>query len=245
MITALIADDEPLARQRLRDLIADVEWIECVGEAADGDATLAALEGLEPDLAFLDIRMPGIAVFDVLQRSRHKPAVIFTTAYDRYAVTAFELHALDYLLKPFGPERFKAAMERARVMIGEGTLPSIDERAASALSASGPLTRIFVRGRGQIVPVAIADITRLEARDDYVAVYVGGQRHLVHTTLNALEARLDPDRFLRIHRSHIVNLDWVQSLVPHDHARLEVRLKDGTRLVASRSRSRAIRDIAM
>lgn len=245
MITALIADDEPLARQRLRDLIAEVEWIECVGEAADGDATLKALEGLEPDLAFLDIRMPGIAVFEVLQRSRHKPAVIFTTAYDRYAVTAFELHALDYLLKPFGPERFKAAMERARVMIGESTLPNIDERAASALSTSGPLSRIFVRGRGRIVPVAVTDISRLEARDDYVAVYAGGQRHLVHTTLNALEARLDPERFLRIHRSHIVNLDWVQSLVPHDQARLEVLLKDGTKLVASRSRSRAIRDIAM
>lgn len=123
--------------------------------------------------------------------------------------------------------------------------PPVDERAASALSACGPITRIFVRGRGQIVPVHVEDITHLEARDDYVAVYAGGQRHLVHRTLNALEARLDPEHFLRIHRSHVVNLDWVQTMVPHDPARLEVRLKDGTRLVASRSRSRAIREIAM
>jgi len=245
MVTALIADDEPLARQRLRDLIADVDWIECVGEAADGNATLTAIDSLEPDLAFLDIRMPGMSAFEALKRARHKPAVIFTTAYDRYAVTAFELHALDYLLKPFGPERFKAALGRVRAMIGEGALPAIDERAASALSTSGPLTRIFVRGRGQIIPVAVKDITRLEARDDYVAVHAGGQRHLVHITLNALEARLDPERFLRIHRSHVVNLDWVQTMVPHDAVRLEVRLKDGTKLLASRSRSRAIREIAM
>ncbi len=102
-----------------------------------------------------------------------------------------------------------------------------------------------MRGRGQIIPVPVSEITRLEARDDYVAVYAGGQRHLVHITLTALEARLNPDRFLRIHRSHVVNLDWVETFVPHDTVRLEVRMKDGTRLLASRSRSQVIRQVAM
>jgi two-component system LytT family response regulator len=245
MITAFIADDEPLARRKLRDLLAGIDWIECVGEAADGEATLRALEELTPDLAFLDIRMPRLSALEVLERVRHKPAVIFTTAYDKYAVTAFELQALDYLVKPFGAKRFRAALERARRALGEDACSPTEERAQLAMSSGGHLVRIFVRERGRIVPLAVEDISRLEARDDYVSLHVQGRAHLVHVTLGALEARLDSQRFIRVHRSHVVNVDHVAALVPYDGTRLEVQLKDGTRLVASRARSRDIRHLVM
>jgi two-component system LytT family response regulator len=239
-VSALIVDDEPLARRKLRELVEEVPWLACVGEAADGDAAVAAVDGLRPDLLFLDIELPGPSGLDVLARVAHRPTVIFTTAHDRYAVAAFELHALDYLLKPFGRARFETAVERARGCF-DAAGPSTLERGRHALASPGAMTRLFVRDRGRIVPLALSDVVRLQSEDDYVAVHVGGRRHLVHVPLAELERRLDPGRFLRVHRSHVVNLDHVEAFEAQPDGRVEVVLKDGERLVASRTRSRELR----
>ena len=253
-IRALIVEDEPLARRQLRELIAGVPWLQCVGEAEDGVAAVRAVDELRPDLVFLDIRMPELNGLEVLERARHEPAVIFTTAFDAYAVTAFELGALDYLLKPFGRERFLAAVERARRALGAARQAgdewerdaSTAVRARTALGgAAGPVERIFVRDRGRIVPIPAREIERLDAEDDYVAVYARGRRFLVYLPLAEFERRLDPDRFLRVHRSHVVNLDYVTALVPYDGARLQVEMRDGTKLMASRARSRELRHLAI
>jgi two-component system LytT family response regulator len=240
MLTAFIADDEPLARRHLRDLLAELPDIVCVGEAGDGPTALQALEALTPALVFMDIRMPGLDGIEVVRSCRHAPAVIFTTAFDRYAVTAFELHAVDYLLKPFGRERLRTAVERvrARGISGDPVAHRLD------VDRPGPLSRIFVRQRGTIVPIAVDHIVRLEARGDYVAVYVPGARHLVHVTLQDLLTDLDPHRFVRIHRSHAVNWAHVAVLSPEASGRLIVELRDGTRIAASRERSRELRRLA-
>jgi two-component system LytT family response regulator len=244
MLRTLIADDEPLARRKLRDLLGEFSWVQCVGEVADGPATVRAVDALEPDLLFLDIEMPGMSGLGVLERIAHQPAVIFTTAFDKYAVAAFELAALDYLLKPFGPERLHTALDRARQSLAQrGTLPAL-QRARTVFDGA-PATRFFVRDRGKIVPLQAREILHLEARDDYVAVYVAGRRYLVHLPLTEFERRLDPSRFVRIHRSHIVNLDHVVAFTPYDGTRLHVELRDGTRLLASRTRSRELRGTAI
>lgn len=241
-ITALIADDEAPARKRLRDLLSTVAWIEVIGDCADGPATIEAVDRLEPDLLFLDLQMPGCDGLAVVRRISHQPAIVFTTAHNRYAVAAFELGAIDYLLKPFGRERFALALERLRDVRARRGDPRIAERTAEALDPKAGLSRLFVRTRGKIIVVPIGEIQRFEARDDYSALFTGGQRHLIHLRLADLEQRLDPGRFVRVHRSHIVNLDFVESMIPTDDARLEVVLRDGTRIVASRSRSRELRD---
>jgi len=253
-VRAVIVEDEPIARRQLRDLLAEVEWIECVGAAADGRAAVAMIDELVPDLVFLDIEMPEMSGLDVLRRVAHDPAIVFTTAYDRYAVAAFELEAVDYLLKPFGRERFQAAIVRVRRSLepAEGE-PLADARssaerarhAIAALHDDAPLARLFVRDRGRIVPVAVTEIERLEAEDDYVAIHVRGRRYLVYLSMAEFEARLDPQRFTRIHRSHIVNLDHVAALVPYDGARLQIEMRDGTKLLASRTRSRELRGLAI
>ena len=241
---ALIADDEPLARRKLRKLIAAVDWLEVVGETGDGPSTVAAVDELEPDLLFLDIRMPGASGLEVLERIEHRPHVIFTTAYDKYAVTAFELQALDYLLKPFGPDRLASALERAREALrSTGPRAAMTERARETLGGRRPLTRLFVKERGKIVPVAVNQIARLEACDDYVAIHVGERRYLVHLRLKEFESTLDSRNFVRVHRSHIVNLEHVKALRPYDGARFQVELRDGTRVIASRSGSKLLREM--
>jgi two-component system LytT family response regulator len=252
-LRALIVEDEPLARRQLRELADGVPWLRCVGEAEDGSAAVRAIDELRPDLVFLDIRMPELSGLEVLERAEHEPAVIFTTAFDAYAVTAFELGALDYLLKPFGRERFLAAVERARRALGAARVDDESERdtstatrARAALAgAGGSMERIFVRDRGRIVPIPVREIERLEAEDDYVAVLARGRRFLVYLPLGEFERRLDPERFLRVHRSHVVNLDYVTALLPYDAARLQVEMRDGTKLMASRARSRELRHLAI
>lgn len=240
--TALIVDDEPLARRKLLELLSEAEWLRAVGEAADGETAAREIDRLEPHVVFLDIEMPGLSGLRVLERCRHRPVVVFTTAFDRYAVTAFELEALDYLLKPFGRDRFQAALRRVREAL-ERPDPEALERASRALAgAREPVDRIFVRDRGRIIPIGVAEITRLEAEDVYVAVHAAGRRYLVHLALQELERNLDPSRFVRIHRCHVVNLDFVAAFRPMEDSRLEVEMKDGTRLAASRARSKELRD---
>jgi two-component system LytT family response regulator len=242
MNTTLIVEDEPLAQRRLRELIRDVPWLRCVGEATNGRDAIAAIDELQPDLVFLDIQLPGHSGIDVLTRIRHTPEVIFTTAHDQFAVTAFELGALDYLLKPFGRERFSRAIERARPMLERQAETPAPERAKETLGA-GPLRRLFVREAGRIVPIRVVSIEWLQACDDYVIVHAEGKRFTVNLTLAELERRLDSRVFVRVHRSSVVNLDHVASWTPFDGSRFRITLRSGAQIMASRQRSRALRDL--
>ncbi len=238
-LRALVVDDEPLARLRLRDLIAEVPWLACVGEAADAPGAAAAIRRWDPDLLFLDVQLPGTLGTDLAARLGPRPAVVFTTAYDRYAVTAFELHALDYLLKPFGRARFRVAAERARDTL-EGRGREVRDR-----DGSSELERLFVRDRGRILLVPVQAIERIESQDDYVEVHCEGRAHLVHMTLAALEQRLDPKRFVRVHRSHLVNLEFVRALTPRPGGLTDVTLASGQVVPGSRTRSRALRRLVL
>jgi two-component system LytT family response regulator len=239
-LTALIADDEAVARAGLRAMLNQFEWITCVGEAANGPAAVEAINRLGPEVDFLDIQMPGWTGIEVVGRIERRPHVVFTTAYAEHAVTAFELGALDYLLKPFGPERLAAALERIRAAVGEPANPAAFDRYREAL-AQGPISRLFVRSGSAIIPIPVEQVSWFEARGDYVAAHVGGARHLLHLALARLEGRLRPDRFVRIHRTHIVNLDQVTAFRRAGKGRLEAELKDGTRLPVSRARSHEIK----
>jgi two-component system LytT family response regulator len=241
-IRALVVDDEPLARERLRELIAEVPWLERVGEAATGAEAVAAMDRLRPDLVFLDIQLPGMTGLEVLRCARHTPTVVFTTAHDRFAVTAFELGALDYILKPFGRERFGQAMRRSRPVLEARLGTGAVERARDVLQ-DGPLLRLFVRDGGRILPLPLSAVERVQASDDVVLIHAGDRVFRLNVPLAELEKRLDPRVFVRIHRSHLVNLEHVASLEPLDDSRLEVMLRSGLKLMASRQRSRGLRGI--
>jgi two-component system LytT family response regulator len=241
-ISALVVDDEPVARAGLRHMLAEVEWIECVGEAANGVAAVESINTLKPELVFLDIQMPGLLGTEVLGRVQHQPLVVFTTAYAQHAVAAFELGALDYLLKPFGEQRLMIALERIRAALGEPRGAAFD-RFSEAMSHA-PMSRLFVRSGRNIVPLAVDDITWFEAVGAYIAAHVGAAQHLLHLPLSQLEERLDPRRFARIHRAHIVNLDHVTAFRREPGGHLAAELKDGTRLDVSRAKARELRGLA-
>ena len=243
-VRALIADDEPIARLGLREMLAEHGWIDCVGESSSGPATLAAIDGLRPELVFLDVQMPGLLGTEALRQARHQPFVVFTTAYGEHAVTAFELGALDYLLKPFGPERLAATLERVKAALGE-PLPAPAFDRLRETFGSAPVRRLFVRVGAAIVPVAVENVLWFEAAGDYVAAHTGRGQHLLHVSLNRLEARLDGSRFARIHRTRIVNLEQVTSFRRHGKGQLLALLADGSRLVVSRSRAKELRALAL
>jgi two-component system LytT family response regulator len=242
--TVIIVEDEPLARKTLRDLLADADWLEVVAEAADGLAAVELINTHRPALVFLDINLPELSGLDVLKRLTHEPAVIFTTAHDRHAIAAFELSALDYLLKPFGRARLQQALARARATLDASVSRPTVAAVRSAL-APGPLERLLLRDGSRLVPVAVRDIERIDADGDYAAVFFRGKKILVNVPLADFETRLDPARFVRVHRSHLVNLDFVDSLEPFDNSQLLLRLKDGTKLTASRAASKRLRDLAV
>lgn len=240
-VTALIADDEPVARAGLRDMLGRVAWITCIGEAANGPAAVETIDRLKPELVFLDIQMPGLSGLDVLRRVTHQPFVVFTTAFAQHAVTAFELGALDYLLKPFGAERLETTLERVRAALGE-PMPATLDRLTEAMG-QGPMSRLFVRSGGSIIPVGIESVVRFEAWGDYVTAYTAKSRHVLHLSLNRLEERLDPARFVRIHRTHIVNLAHVNAFRPRGKGQLVAEMADGSRISVSRARSRVVREL--
>jgi two-component system, LytTR family, response regulator len=223
-----------------------VPWATQLGEAVDGATALAEIAHLRPDLVFLDIRMPELSGLEVVECMRELdkiPAVIFTTAFDQYAVTAFELEAMDYLLKPFGRSRFQVAIDRVRLTLENQRPFELLDRARSVLAKSaapGPLDRILVRQGAAVVPLAPAEISRIEAQDDYAMVHARGRGFLIGVRLRDLEARLPQPPFLRVHRSHIVNLDEVDRMVRQDDGRFAVRMKDGACIQASRARSQEI-----
>jgi len=241
-VTALVADDEPFARSGLRRMLAEFDWIDCVGEASSGPAAIEAIDRLRPDLVFLDIRMPGATGLQVLERIGHRPRVVFTTAFAEHAVTAFELGALDYLLKPFGEERLATAMDRVRATLGT-PYPPAAERLAEALG-EGPLARLFVRSGKSIVPVALADVMWIEAMGDYVVLHMAAGTHVLHVTLAQVESRLDARRFRRVHRAHIVNLDHVGAFRKLPGGALCAEMADGTRVAVSRAQARELRALA-
>ena len=241
-ISALIVDDEPVARTGMRHMLAEVEWIECIGEAANGPAAIEAIDTLKPELVFLDIQMPGALGTEVLQRITHQPLVVFTTAYAQHAVTAFELGALDYLLKPFGEERLHATLERVRAVFGEPGVSALD-RFSEAMGRA-PISRLFVRNGRAIVPLAVTDIAWFEAVGDYIAAHAGAAQHVLNLSLNHLETRLDPQCFARIHRAHIVNLDHVAAFRREPGGQLIAQLTDGTRLAVSRAKAQNLRNLA-
>jgi two-component system, LytTR family, response regulator len=241
-ITALVVDDESVARAGMRHMLAEVEWIECIGEAANGPAAVEAINTLKPELVFLDIQMPGLLGTEVMARMKHRPFVLFTTAYAQHAVAAFELGALDYLLKPFGEDRLRVALERIRAAMGEPRTSSFD-RFSEAMSRA-PMSRLFVRNGRSIVPLLVTGIVRFEAVGDYIAAHTGATQHLLHVSLGQLEERLDPQRFVRIHRAHIVNLDYVVAFRRRPEGRLVAELVDGTCLQVSRSKAHDLRALA-
>lgn len=241
-LRVVVVDDQPLARLRLLDLLEEIKDVECVAVASDGDEAIQVIREFCPDVAFLDIHMPGRSGLEVLRSVDPRPLAVFTTAFDRHAVTAFELHALDYLLKPFGADRLRVAVDRARVALGTEAPNDVVERAGPAMTSEAPLTRVFVRRSSQIIPVAIQELDHLEANGDYVTLWEGKRSHLIRVGLADLMARLDPDVFIRVHRSHAVNLNHVKAFATHDRSRLEVVLRNGKRIVASRTRSVRLRE---
>jgi len=240
----LIADDEPLARRTLRQHLADFGWAGPVYEARDGETAVALANNQRPDLLFLDIVMPGATGLEVLDQLDYEPKVIFTTAYDQYAVTAFELGALDYLLKPFGRERLERVLRRAQAAHTESATPLLS-RARESLKEIRPLSRIFVRDGSRIVPIPLASLERVQGADDYVTICTAAKEYLVNLRLSDLEGQLRGAHFLRIHRSHLINLEYVTSIEPYDAARVQVVMKNGARIVASRTGSKLLRELAL
>ena len=217
-IRVLIVDDEPLARQRVRLLLGEERDVEVIGESADGFEAVDQIEATKPDLVFLDVQMPEVDGFEVLRRVPRAllPVVIFTTAYDQHALRAFEVNAIDYLLKPFKPIRFKEAIQRARDLIANkhagvaarGLLALLGETPAPA----GQLTRLAVKTPGKVTFVELEQVQAIEAAGKYAVVHAGNENHVLRETMSSLEAHLPPQRFLRISRSVIVNIDQVQEL---------------------------------
>jgi two-component system LytT family response regulator len=242
MLRVLIVDDEPLARERLRDLLAREEDVEIIGECIDGRSAIEAIDADRPDLVFLDVQMPELDGFDVLETidDDAMPTVIFVTAYDEYAVRAFEVNALDYVLKPFDRERFKAALDRGRQEVQRTAAngAKLDRRVEKLLEELEDrrkrLDRIVVKSGGRVFFLRTGDVDWIEAAGNYVELHIGTESHLLRETMNKLESRLDPKLFLRIHRRLIVNVERIRQLEGVSHGEYVVVLKDGTRLGSSR-----------
>jgi two-component system LytT family response regulator len=241
-VAAFVVDDEPVARAGLRAMLRAFDWVDVVGEAADGASAVAGIHALRPELVFLDVQMPGLLGTEVLRRLERPPFVIFTTAYSEHAVSAFELGAVDYLLKPFGPSRLAAAMERVRSALGEPASVDPVERLSGAL-AGGPISRLFVRVGGTLVALPVERVSWFEADGDYVIAHEGSARHVLHLSLSRLEARLDPRRFARVHRAHLVNLDRVRAFRRDAGGNMEAELLDGARVPVSRARAQELRGL--
>ena len=254
-LTVLICEDEPLARDTLRDFIAARPELQLVGEAADGVQALKMIRALSPQLIFMDIQMPELTGLDVVRQLAGLtpwPAIVFTTAYDHHAVTAFELNAVDYLLKPFSNDRFDAAVQRLLEEPAATRSSTVDalglaSTAATATSATppAPLQRILVRDRGQIFPLPTVEIEYLKSDSKYTLIAARGSSYYVRLPLAEIEPRLDPARFMRVHRNAIVNLDFVQSMKPDEQSQLEILMRDGSKLLANRDASKLLRDQAI
>lgn len=252
-LRVLIADDEPLARQRLEDMLERQEHVEIVGMAEDGTRAVEMIRQLTPDLVFLDVQMPGCTGMEVVRRVGvdQMPPVIFVTAYDHYAIKAFDVAALDYLLKPFDDERFEQAFERALETIQLRGVSDLHERLSALLSDTLPetrpadkkyLERLAVEMRGQVRVVPVDTIDFITASGSYAELHVGGDTFVIRERMQTLEERLDPDAFFRIHRSTIVRLDLIDSLLFSGGGDYALKLKDGRHLKISRGRKEELEE---
>jgi two-component system, LytTR family, response regulator len=239
-LRAIVADDEPLARERIRTLLEAVGDIEIVAECGDGKAVVEAIETLKPDVVFLDVQMPELDGFAVVEAVGipQMPAVVFVTAYDQYALQAFEAHAVDYLLKPYDQERFSRALERARSQVQRLRSGELDQRlrelVGSLAGRAGYLERIVVRTGARLVFLRVDEIDWMDAEGNYIRLHSGRKSHLVRETMSGMEAKLDPSRFIRIHRSTIVNIDRIREMESLFQGEYVVILHDGTKLTSSR-----------
>lgn len=249
-LKTLIVDDEPLAREGLRELLSRDADVSAIHEAKDGRESVAAIREFTPDLVFLDVQMPEMDGFAVVKNigAEHMPAVVFVTAHDQYAVQAFEINALDYLLKPVIEERFVKALVRAKSRIYSNTTIDRNRQIMGLIEtiASSPkyLKRLAVRAAAKTVFVDVEDVDWMGAAENYVELHVGRASHLLHVTMNAIEKSLDPQVFLRIHRSIIVNLGRIKSLESATHGEYVVTLQDGARLQSGRTYSERLRVLA-
>lgn len=239
-IRAIIVDDEPLAREGVRLHLEAEPDVEIVGEAGTGEEAVELIETVRPDLLFLDVQMPGLDGFGVLDAvgPAHMPVTIFTTAYDQFALRAFDAHAIDYILKPYDAQRFSSAIERARMHLNGRRKVQVDERLDSLIdelrARNQYLERLVVRSGGRILILRVADIDWVEAASNYVRLHAGGREYLLRETMTALESKLDPADFVRIHRSTIVRVDKIRELEPLFQGDYVVILDDSTRLTSSR-----------
>ena len=239
-IRTLVVDDEPLARERLTNLLSAEPDIEVVGQCRDGEEAATAIVDHTPDLVFLDVQMPSMNGFEVIDAvgSEKMPLVIFVTAYDQHALKAFQVRALDYLLKPFDRERFQEALQRARTYIQRDETGDIGRRLLALvkdLRRDQPKTdRLVVKSGGRLFFLRTDEIDWIEAAGNYVRLHVGPVSHLLRETMNAIEGRLDPEKFFRIHRSRIVNMERIQEMQPWLNGEYAVVLRTGTRLTLSR-----------
>jgi two-component system LytT family response regulator len=257
----IVVDDEPLGRQRVLDLLEAEPDVDVVGTAVDGAAAVEAIRALQPDLVFLDVQMPRMTGLEVVQTigAAQMPATVFVTAYDQYALDAFDTAALDYLVKPFRDERFEEAMRRARRRVASDGRERLHEQLMALLQAQPPgteagptpssstsaepvpyLERIAVHMRGKLRVVPVAQVEYVLASGQYVELYAGGQRYLLRESMQHLEERLDPAEFVRVHRSAIVRLTLVDALLRNEGSDYEVQLKGGVRLPVGRSRREAL-----
>jgi two-component system, LytTR family, response regulator len=241
-LKVVIVDDEPLARAVVREYLGAHEGVEIVAECRNGFDAVKAVSELAPDLMFLDVQMPKLDGFEVLELLGRAVPVIFTTAYDTYALQAFDVHAVDYLLKPFSEERFAEALSRARARLGgrdsageEANAVNVEALVADARPRRGPLERVLIRDGAQVHVIPVARIDFVEAQDDYVCFVADGKSHLKDQTMGAVEASLDPERFVRIHRSYLVNIERIARVELYAKDSRVAILQDGRRLPVSRA----------
>jgi two-component system, LytTR family, response regulator len=262
-IRVLVVDDEPLARSGVRELLEADPDLQVVGEAASGEEAVAAIAALAPDLVMLDVQMPGLTGFDVIRQigADNMPAVVFVTAYDQFAVRAFEVNAVDYLLKPFDDERFAQTLTRAKKVVRQSQAGELSRRLVALLDGSMPgmpqmpaplvarrtagdfVDRLVVKTGGRVVFLRLEELDWIEAADYYVKLHAGGKTHLLRETMSSLEHRLDPRRFFRVHRSAIVNLDRIRELQPYFRGEHVLILQDGTKLKLSRARRERLEEV--
>lgn len=237
----VLADDEPLARARLGDVLRRDPNVEIVAEAGDGRAALEVIEQHKPDIVFLDVQMPELTGFEVVSNleAEGMPQIVFVTAYDQFAIKAFEVNAVDYVLKPFDPERIQVALRRALDRLRQGQTADLHSRVQSLLAQVKPETRqadrIAVKTGNRVLLVKVEDIDWVEAADNYVVLHAGNERHMQRSTISAMEEKLPQEKFVRISRSAIVNADRIKELQPLFHGEYVVILKNGTRLTLSRT----------
>jgi two-component system LytT family response regulator len=241
-VRAVICEDEPLAVRALRQYLKDVDWVEVVGEARNGKDAVRLIHKLEPELVFLDVRMPGLTGLEVLEALTHHPTVVFTTAYDEYAVSAFDFGAVDYLVKPFGRDRLVETLDRVRVrLVGEGVVGKEDGVRPGGRRYFPP--RLFAQYRGNLVPVPTSEIVRVDASSGGVTLVTGAGSFDLEATLTEVQERLDPEDFIRVHRSHIVNLAHVTGIRRYDERRFTIQLDNGSTILTSRQGAKALRGI--